>query len=100
MAKDIKDMSLKDIDSMRLLDTPLNTQNSGVTLLATIDNFSNARDHNLPMERLSIIKLINISLIFFRNNVLFTFDWIYSKVDEYGLNFVYFKKQCSIDDHL
>lgn len=62
MAKDIKDMSLKDIDSMRLLDTPLNTQNSGVTLLATINNFSNARDHN-PTNGKAIYYQVNQYII-------------------------------------
>ena len=78
------------------------TQNYGVTLSATIDIFSSAKDQNRIDGEVFYYGLIQgiseIDYWGFFNVVLFKFDWFRNEVDEYGLTRVYFNKLCSIED--
>ncbi|KAK6796469.1 hypothetical protein RDI58_004170 [Solanum bulbocastanum] len=83
-------------------DVPCKTQNSGVTLSATIDSFASARDPN-PIDGMVIYygiiqNIIEIDYWGCFSVVLFRCDWFHNEVDEYGLTRVYFNKKCSTND--
>ncbi|WMV20521.1 hypothetical protein MTR67_013906 [Solanum verrucosum] len=83
-------------------DVPCKTQNSGVTLSATTDNFASARDQNLidgMVIYYGIIQdIIEIDYWGCFSVVLFRRDWFHNEVDEYGLTRVYINKKCSTND--
>ncbi|KAK6773960.1 hypothetical protein RDI58_029199 [Solanum bulbocastanum] len=83
-------------------DVPCKTQNSGVTLSATIDSFASAKDQN-PINGMvnyyGIIQdIIEIDYWNCFSVVLFRYDWFDNEVDEYGLTRVYINKKCSTND--
>ncbi|KAH0709458.1 hypothetical protein KY284_010885 [Solanum tuberosum] len=78
------------------------SQNSGVTLLATTDSSSSARDQN-PIDREviyygAIQDIIEVDYYNCLSVVLFRCDWFHNEIDEYGLTRVYFNKSRSTDD--
>lgn len=78
-------------------DAPCKTYNSGMTLSATTDSFTSARDQNhvdgVVLYYRIIQDIIEIDYWGCFSVVLFKCDWFHNEVNEFGLTWVYFNKE-------